>query len=278
MEYFTLNDGNKIPATGFGTFQITDPEQAEQSVIDAIESGYRLIDTAQYYKNEEAVGRGLKKSGVKCEDLFVTSKVWFTDSGYDKAKKMVETSLKKLGLDYLDMYLIHQPYGDTFGSWRALEEMQKEGKIKSIGVSNFYDDQITNLAMFNDVKPVIDQIEINPWEQQKTSVDYLKSFGVRPEAWAPFAEGKHDIFNNETLKSIGEKYGKSVGQVILRWEYQRGIVTLAKSTHKDRMEENIDIFDFELSEDDMKQIANLDKGESQFFDHRDPITIQNFVK
>ncbi|KRM91876.1 aldo/keto reductase [Fructilactobacillus florum] len=277
MQYFTLNDGNKIPAVGFGTFQIRDPKECAQAVSDAIQVGYRLIDTAQSYFNEEAVGEGIKQSGVAREDLFITSKLWLNDTGYDKTKAAFEETLKKLKLDYLDLYLIHQPYGDVFGSWRAMEDLQKEGKVKSIGVSNFADDQLTNLALFNEVKPAVDQIEINSWDQQKQSVKYLEKFGVQPEAWASFAEGKHDIFKNPILTEIANKYNKGVGQVILRWDVQRGIIPLSKSTHKSRMEENISIFDFELSDNDMQKIASLDKEESQFFDHRDPEAIKRLI-
>ncbi|QGV03990.1 aldo/keto reductase [Lactobacillus acetotolerans] len=277
MKYFKLNDGNKIPAAGFGTFQMQNSEKCAQAVTDAISIGYRLIDTAQSYYNEKSVGKGIKDSNVDREDLFITSKLWLTDTGYSKTKKAFEQTLTNLNLDYLDLYLIHQPYGDVFGSWRAMEDLQKEGKVKSIGVSNFYDDQITNLALFNDIKPAVNQIEVNPWFQQKQSIDYLRSFNVQPEAWAAFAEGKHDIFNNPTLKSIGEKYSKSVGQVILRWEIQRSIISLTKSFNINHMKENINIFDFELSDDDLNKISTLDKNESQFFDHRDPKMIKNLI-
>lgn len=277
MEYYTLNDGNKMPKVGFGVFQMRDLEVCAQSVTDAINAGYRLIDTAQSYFNEEAVGKGIANAGVAREELFITSKLWLSDAGYDATKKAFEESLRKLSLDYLDLYLIHQPYSDIFGSWRAMEDLQKEGKIKSIGVSNFYDDQLANLALFNEVKPAVNQIEISPWYQQNESVAFMKEFDVQPEAWAPFAEGKHDIFNNPVLKGIAEKYHKGVGQVILRWEIQRDIVVLAKSVHKERIEQNLDVFDFELTNDDLQQIAQIDKKESQFFDHRDPKEIERLA-
>lgn len=277
MQYFTLNDGNKMPVIGFGTFQMTDPEECAKAVEDAINSGYRLIDTAQSYFNEEAVGKGIANANVPREELFITSKLWLSDTGYDATKKAFETTLKKLGLDYLDLYLIHQPYGDNFGSWRAMEDLQKEGKIKSIGVSNFYNDQLANLSLFNDVKPAVNQIEVNPWDQQIEDVKFLKEYGVQTEAWASFAEGKHDIFKNPVLQEIGDKYHKSIGQVILRWDIQRGIIPLAKSSRAERMQENLAVFDFELSAEDMKLIEKLDKKESQFFDHRDPKMIERLI-
>ena len=248
-----LNNGVEMPTLGFGVFQVPDLSQAEQAVTDALEVGYRLIDTAAAYQNEEAVGRAIKNSSVNREDVFVTSKLWVSDFNYKRAKAGIDASLQKLGLDYMDLYLLHQPYGDTMGAWRALQEAQKEGKIRAIGVSNFYAD---------------------PWYQQDQEVKFAQSEDIRVEAWAPFAEGKHDIFTNETIAEIAAKYGKSNGQVILRWLLQRGITVIPKSVHKNRMEENIDVFDFELSNDDMKKIASLNKKESQFFDHRDPVTIE----
>lgn len=274
MEFNTLNDGSKIPVLGFGVFQIADLQEAENAVVDAIDSGYRLIDTAASYGNEEAVGKGIKRSGIKREDLFITTKLWVSDTGYEATKKAFEVSLKKLQLDYLDLYLIHQPYGDVYGSWRAMEDLQKEGKVKSIGVSNFEADRIMDLSLYNEIKPAVNQIEINPWMQQKNAVKFLNENDVQSEAWAPFAEGKHDIFKNELLVEIGQKYGKSVGQVILRWLTQRGVVALAKSTHKNRMMENIDSLDFKLTQDEMNRISSLDKNESQFFNHRDPAAVK----
>ncbi|WP_125714792.1 aldo/keto reductase [Companilactobacillus kedongensis] len=274
MDTVKLNNGVEMPQLGFGVFQVTDLEQCEQAVVDAIASGYRLIDTAAAYQNEEAVGRAIKRSGVDRKKLFITSKLWVSDASYERAKKGIETSLNNLGVDYLDLYLLHQPYGDVAGAWRALEEAYKAGKIRAIGVSNFYADQLKNLELSNEVKPVINQIEVSPWYQQNTEVEFNQSEDVRVEAWAPFAEGKHDIFTNETIKEIADKYNKSNGQVILRWLLQRGITVIPKSVHKNRMEENINVFDFKLTDDEMKIMGSLDKGESQFFDHRDPVTIE----
>lgn len=274
MDTVKLNNGIKMPQLGFGVFQVTNLEQCEQAVVDAIASGYRLIDTAAAYQNESAVGRAIKRSGVDRKDLFITSKLWVSDANYERAKKGIETSLNNLGVDYLDLYLLHQPYGDVSGAWRALEEAYKAGKIRAIGVSNFYADQLKNLELSNEIKPVINQIEVNPWYQQASEVEFNQSEDVRVEAWAPFAEGKHDIFTNETIKEIADKYNKSNGQVILRWLLQRGIVVIPKSVHKNRMEENINVFDFKLNGDDMNIMNSLDKGESQFFDHRDPVTIE----
>lgn len=269
-----LNDGVEMPTLGFGVFQVPDLNQAEQAVTDALNTGYRLIDTAAAYQNEEAVGNAIAKSSVKREDIFVTSKLWVSDFNYERAKQGIDISLQKLGLDYIDLYLLHQPYGDTMGAWRALEEAQKAGKIRSIGVSNFYADQLKDLELTEPVKPAVNQIEVNPWYQQDQEVKFAQGEDIRVEAWAPFAEGKHDIFTNETIAKIAAKYGKSNGQVILRWLLQRGITVIPKSVHQKRMAENIDVFDFELSADDMKAMASLDKNESQFFDHRDPVTIE----
>lgn len=274
MDTVKLNNGIEMPQLGFGVFQVTDLAQCEQAVVDAIDSGYRLIDTAAAYQNETAVGRAIKRSGIDRKELFITSKLWVSDANYERAKKGIETSLNNLGVDYLDLYLLHQPYGDVSGAWRALEEAYKAGKIRAIGVSNFYADQLKNLELSNEIKPVINQIEVSPWYQQNSEVEFNQSEDVRVEAWAPFAEGKHDIFTNETIKEIADKYNKSNGQVILRWLLQRGIVVIPKSVHKNRMEENINVFDFKLTDDDMKVMSSLDKGESQFFDHRDPVTIE----
>jgi len=274
METVKLNNGVEMPQLGFGVFQVTDLEQCEQVVVDAIASGYRLIDTAAAYQNEAAVGRAIKRSGVDRKELFITSKLWVSDANYERAQKAIETSLNNLGVDYLDMYLLHQPYGDISGAWRALEEAYKAGKIRAIGVSNFYADQLKNLELSNEIKPVLNQIEVNPWYQQNSEVDFNQGEDIRVEAWAPFAEGKHDIFTNEAIKEIADKYNKSNGQVILRWLLQRGITVIPKSVHKNRMEENINVFDFELTDDEMKVMNGLDKGESQFFDHRDPVTIE----
>lgn len=275
MQYVTLNDGNKMPQLGFGVFQVPDLKVAEQAVSDALDTGYRLIDTAAAYGNEEAVGNAIKKSSVDRDKIFVTSKLWVDHFTYEKAKQGIDDSLNKLGLDYVDLYLLHQPYGDVAGAWRALEEAQKEGKIKSIGVSNFAPDQLMNLELMSNVKPALNQIEVSPWFQEHDAVKFNQQQNIQTEAWAPFAEGKHNIFTNETIAEIGKKYGKANGQVILRWLIQRGIVVIPKSVHKTRMAENIDVFDFELSADDMKTMNSLDKNESQFFDHRDPSAIES---
>ncbi|KRL89973.1 aldo/keto reductase [Lactobacillus kalixensis] len=275
MQYKILNDGNKMPQLGFGVFQVPDLKVAEQAVSDAIEVGYRLFDTAAAYANEEAVGKAINKSGINRKEFFVTSKLWVDHFTYEKAKEGIEDSLKKLNTGYIDLYLLHQPYGDVAGAWRALEEAQKEGKIKSIGVSNFAPDQLKNLELMSNVKPAVNQIEVSPWFQEKSEVKFNDKEDIVTEAWAPFAEGKHNLFTNETIAEIGKKYGKANGQVILRWLMQRDIVVIPKSVHKNRMEENFDVFDFELSDDDMKKMAELDRNESQFFDHRDPNAIEN---
>ncbi|WP_242357313.1 aldo/keto reductase [Bifidobacterium pseudolongum] len=275
MQYVTLNDGNKMPQLGFGVFQVPDLAVCEPAVADALETGYRLIDTAAAYANEEAVGAAISKSRVAREDIFVTSKLWVDHFTYEKAKQGIDDSLRKLGLDYLDLYLLHQPYGDVAGAWRALEEAQQAGKIRSIGVSNFAPDQLINLELMSNVKPAVNQIEVSPWYQEKDEVNFAQSQDVQVEAWVPFAEGQHGIFTDPTIAAIGEKYGKTNGQVILRWLLQRGIVAIPKSVHKERMEENFDVFDFELSDGDMATMAGLDKHESQFFDHRDPAAIVN---
>lgn len=275
MEYIKLNDGNKMPMLGFGVFQVPDLKEARQAVTDAIDVGYRLFDTAAAYLNEEAVGAAINNSGIDRSEFFVTSKLWVDHFTYEKAKQGIDDSLKKLNMDYMDLYLLHQPYGDTYGVWRALEEAQKAGKIKSIGVSNFYPDQVKNLELMSEVKPAVNQIEVSPWFQQDQDVNFMQKEDIAVEAWAPFAEGKHEIFTNETLAKIGEKYGKSNGQVILRWLLQRGIVVIPKSVHKTRMEENFNVFDFKLSREDMETISKLNKNESQFFDHRDPAAIES---
>ena len=275
--YVTLNNGVKMPILGFGVFQIADLAACEQSVVDAIEVGYKLIDTAQSYGNEEAVGKAIKRSGVPREELFITTKLWVSDYGEEKAKKAFEASLERLQLDSLDLYLLHQPFGDVHGSWRALEKLHKEGKIKAIGVSNFYPDRVMDLIMANEIVPAVNQIEVNPLYQRYDDQKFLEENKVQTEAWAPFAEGRNNLFQNEILVAVGKKYGKSVGQVVLRWLIQRNIVALAKSTHKERIAENFDVFDFELSDDDMKQIATLDKNESSFFSHRDPESVKRIM-
>lgn len=274
MKDVMLNNGIKMPIAGFGVFQIPDLEECERVVLDAIEVGYRLIDTAQAYGNEEAVGRAIQKTSVPREELFITTKVWISNAGYEKAKGSIEESLKKMQLDYLDLVLIHQPVGDYYGTYRAMEELYKEGKIKAIGVSNFYPDRLVDICLFNEVVPAVNQVEVNVFHQQKEAEKVMTKYQVQMQAWAPFAEGRNDMFNQPLLKEIGNRYNKTVAQVILRWLIQRGIVVLAKSTRKSRMEENINIFDFELSEQEMQMIAELDKKESSFFSHYDPNIIE----
>lgn len=269
-----LSNGVEMPQFGFGVFQIPDLKECEAVVSNALAVGYRLIDTAAAYQNEEAVGRAIAKSDVKREEIFVTSKLWVSDFTYERAKVGIENSLAKLGLDYIDLYLLHQPYGDVMGAWKALEEAYHDGKIRAIGVSNFYPDQLKNLELCVSVQPVLNQIEVNPWFQQEPDVAFIQQAGMRVEAWAPFAEGKHHIFSNELLMAIGEKYGKTSGQVILRWLLQRDITVIPKTVRRERMIENIDVFDFELTPADMAAIATLNKNESQFFDHRDPVAIE----
>ncbi|WP_300629873.1 aldo/keto reductase [uncultured Thomasclavelia sp.] len=274
MEFVTLNNGLKMPKVGFGVYQIKNQEQCKQAVLDAIDVGYRLIDTAQSYGNEEAVGKAIQETSVPRSELFITTKVWISNYGYEKAKASVEESLKKMQLDYIDLVLLHQPFNDYYGAYKALEDLYKEGKIKAIGVSNFYPDRLVDLAIFSDVKPAVNQVEVNVFHQQTTAQTYNKKYEVQMEAWAPFAEGRNNMFTNPELKAIGDKYGKSIAQVILRWLVQRGIVPLAKSVKKERMQENINIFDFELSDEDMAVIAKMDKKESSFFDHYDASTVE----
>lgn len=269
MKTIILNNGIKMPILGFGVFQITDLEECENSVIEAIKSGYRLIDTAASYKNEVAVGNAIKKCGVPREELFITTKVWVEDVTYEKTKKAFYKSLEKLQLDYLDMYLIHQPYNDVFGAWRAMEELYEEGKIRAIGVCNFSPDRIVDLSINSKIKPAINQIETHPFCQQIEPHKILKDENIQHQSWGPFAEGKEGIFENELLKSIGKKYNKSIAQVILKWLIQRDIVAIPKSVKIERMVENINIFDFELSDEDMSKIATLDKNQSSFFNHSD---------
>ena len=265
MEYTTLNNGIKMPMEGFGVFQVSDPKQCEQAVLDAISTGYRLIDTAASYGNEESVGSAIKRSGARREDLFITTKLWVSDASYDKAKAAFEISLKRLGLEYLDLYLIHQPMGDYYGAWRAMEELYKEGRIRAIGVCNFYPHVLADFCETVEVIPAVNQVELHPFFQQ---------YDVTPEAWGPFAEGKHGIFSDPTLTEIGSKYGKSAAQVVLRWNVQRGVVVIPKSVHRERMEQNIDIWNFTLSDEDMALISKMDIGHSEIVDHFDP----NFVR
>ena len=274
MENVLLNNGVEMPILGFGVYQVTDPNECETSVLEAINAGYRLIDTAQAYGNEEAVGKAIKKSGVAREELFITTKLWVSDVSYDKAKKAFEKSLKNLGLDYLDLYLIHQPYGDVHGAWHAMEELYKEGRIRAIGISNFQPDRVMDMIVFNEVVPAVNQIETHPFNQHVETQKFLVENKVQIESWGPFAEGRNDIFKNELLASIGKKYNKSIAQVILRWLTQRGVVVIPKSVRKERIIENLNIFDFKLSPEDMEAIASLDNGKSLFFDHRDPAIVK----
>lgn len=274
MEHITLNNGIKMPMEGFGVFQVPDPAQCKQAVLDAVAEGYRLIDTAAAYMNEEAVGAAIKECGVPRNELFITTKLWVQDASYEGAKKAFEVSLNKLGLDYLDLYLIHQPMGDYVGAYRAMEELYKEGVIRAIGVCNFYPQVLTDLCETVEVMPAVNQVELHPFFRQADALETMKEYGVVPEAWGPFAEGKHGIFTHPVLSAIGEKYGKSAAQVALRWNVQRGVVVIPKSVHKDRMEQNMNIWDFALDDNDMAEIAKLDIGHSEIVNHYDP----KFVK
>ena len=274
MKKVKLNNGVEMPILGFGVFQMNDPAECEKSVLDALEAGYRLIDTAASYENEEAVGRAIKESGVPREEIFVTTKLWLADAGDEKAKAAFERSLNRLQLDYLDLYLIHQPYGDVYGAWRAMEKLYAQGKIKAIGVSNFHPDRVIDFIVHNEVAPMVNQIETHPFHQQIETQKFLQENNIQIESWGPFAEGKNNIFQNELLLSIGTKYGKSVAQIILRWLTQREIVVIPKSVRKERIEENFNIFDFELSAEDMNAIVALDTKQSLFFDHRDPAMVK----
>ena len=274
MQTVKLNNGVEMPILGFGVFQVTDLAECERSVADAIETGYRLLDTAESYMNEEAVGRAIKASGVAREELFVTSKVFIKSNGYATTKTAFEKSLRKLQLDYLDLYLIHQPFGDVYGVWRALEELYHEGKIRAIGVSNFQPDRLIDLIIHNEVIPAVNQVETHPFHQQLETHQFMKDNKVQIESWGPFAEGRNEIFSNQLLGTIGEKYNKSIAQVILRWLIQRDVVTIPKSVRKERMAENINIFDFQLTDEEMETIKTLDTKTSSFFDHRDPAIVK----
>ena len=274
MEFVTLNNGVKMPLEGFGVFQVPDPAQCEQAVLDAIASGYRLIDTAAAYMNEKAVGKAIKKSGVPREELFITTKLWVQDASYEAAKKAIQTSLDNLGRSYLDLYLIHQPMGDYVGAYRAMEEAYKEGKLKAIGVCNFYPHRLADLCETVEVIPAVNQVELHPFFQQENALALMKEYGVVPEAWGPFAEGNHGIFTHPVLTAIGQKYGKSAAQVALRWNVQRGVVVIPKSVHKERIEQNMNIWDFQLSDEDMAEIAKLDIGHSEIVDHSDPAFVK----
>lgn len=272
-----LNNGLEMPILGFGVFQMNDLAECERAVRDAIEVGYRLIDTAASYGNEEAVGKAIRDSGVPRAELFITTKLWLADAGYEKTQRAFDRSLKRLGLDYLDLYLIHQPYNDVYGAWRAMQELYREGRVKAIGVSNFHPDRVMDFILHNEVAPAVDQIETHPFHQQVETQRFLQENNVQIESWGPFAEGRNDIFHNDLLRSIGEKHGKSIAQVILRWLTQRGVIAIPKSVRKERMVENFNVFDFQLSEDDMSAIAQLDTGQSAFFDHRDPAMVKTLA-
>lgn len=274
MQYTILNNGIKMPMVGFGVFQIHDAKTTQTVVEEAIKTGYRLIDTAQVYGNEEAVGKAIKASGIPREELFITTKLWISDFSYEAAKDAFNESLRRLDLDYVDLYLLHQPFGDIFGAWRALEELYKEGKIKAIGVSNFKPDQLANLAAFNEVTPAVNQIELHVFNQKEDEQAYMLSKGVQTESWGAFAEGQFDVFNNPVLKEIAEKYSKTTAQVMLRWQLQRGIVSLSKSANPERVRQNFDIFDFELSAEDMDKIAALNTNTTVFSDHHESKTVE----
>lgn len=276
MNYITLNNGVKMPQLGYGVYQ-TPPEQTEECVLNAIKVGYRSIDTAQAYHNEEGVGNAIEKCGLPREELFITTKIWISNAGYEKAKASIETSLKKLKTDYVDLLLIHQPFGDYYGSYRAMEEAYKQGKARAIGVSNFYPDRFLDIEHFSEIKPAVNQVETHVFQQQKVAKKYLEKHGAHIMSWGPFAEGKNDYFNNPVLKKIGEKHGKSVAQTALRFLLQSDVILIPKSTHENRMKENFDIFDFELSADEMKRIEALDTGKSLFFSHYDPETVEWFM-
>lgn len=267
MQYVTLNNGNKMPLEGFGVFQITDPLECEKVVLQALENGYRLIDTAAAYFNEQAVGQAIRKSQIARQEIFVTTKLWIQDYGYDNAKKAIDTCLENLGLEYIDLILLHQAFVDYYGAYRALEDAYKEGKIKAIGVANFYPDRLVDLCMNMEITPAVNQIECHPFFQREEDIKIAQEYGVQIEAWGPFAEGGHNIFQHPVLIKIGEKYGKSAAQVVLRWNIQRGVIVIPKSVHENRIRENIDIWDFELSERDMKEIRQLNIGKTEIIDH-----------
>lgn len=277
MEYVTLHNGVKMPMLGYGVYQVS-KDECERCVLDALKVGYRHIDTAQSYFNEEEVGSAIKKSGVPREEIFLTTKVWIEHYGYEQTKKSVHESMRKLKVDYIDLMLLHQPFGDYYGAWRALEDMYADGKIRAIGISNFYPDRMIDLASFSRIKPMVDQVETHPFNQQIEAQKWMEKYGVQIEAWAPFGEGRGGLFTNETIAKIAAKYGKTVAQVILRWELQRGIVVIPKSVHVERMEQNFDVFNFALSDDDMRVMASLDKKQSSFFSHTDPNMVEWFVK
>lgn len=277
MEYFTLNNGVKMPVLGYGVYQVTKGE-CERCVLDALSVGYRMIDTAQSYFNEEEVGAAIAKSGIPREEIFLTTKVWLEHYGYEECRASVLESMRKLRTDYLDLCLLHQPFSDVYGAYRALEELAAEGKIRAIGISNFYPDRVVDLCGFARTTPAVNQIELHPLNQQTEALEWNKKYGVLPEAWAPLGEGRGGLLQNETLVSIGKKYGKTAAQVILRWHIQRGVAVIPKSTHIERMRENFDILDFSLDDTDMQAIASLDTASSAFFSHRDPAMVEWFVR
>lgn len=274
MDYVTLRNGVQMPQEGFGVFQIRDLDECERVVLDAIGAGYRLIDTAESYGNESAVGKAIAKSGVNRADLFISTKLWVTNTSYEGAKAAIDRSMENLGVDYLDLYLIHQAMGDYIGAWRAMTEAYKEGRIRAIGVCNFYPNRLADFCETVDELPAVNQVELHPFFQQKDALSLMREYGVQPMAWAPFAEGKHGIFTHPVLTRIGEKYSKGAGQVALRWNMQRGVVVIPKSTHRERMEQNIDVFDFSLTDEEMAEIADLDIGHSEIIDHTDPRLVQ----
>lgn len=277
MEYVTLYNGVKMPQLGYGVYQVT-REECERCVLDALEVGYRSLDTAQSYFNEEQVGNAIAKSAVPREEIFLTTKVWIEHYGYEQAKQSVLESMEKLQTSYLDLILLHQPFSDYYGAYRALEELYKEGKVRAIGVSNFYPDRLVDIASFAEIRPMVNQVETHPYNQQTLAKEYMDKYQVQIEAWAPFGEGRGGLFENPVLSAIGKKYGKTTAQVMLRWHLQQGVVVIPKSTHKERMEENFHVFDFALNEEDMQAIAALDKAESSFFSHYDPAMVEWFVK
>jgi 2,5-diketo-D-gluconate reductase A len=277
MEYVTLSNGVKMPMLGYGVYQVT-KDECERCVLDALKAGYRAIDTAQSYFNEGEVGSAIQKSGLQREDIFLTTKVWIEHYGYEECRRSVEESMKKLQVEYIDLVLLHQPFSDYYGAWRALEEMYEQGKIRAIGISNFYPDRMIDMASFARIRPMINQVEIHPYHQQIEAKTWNEKYGIQMEAWAPFGEGRGGMFEDETLKNIGQKYSKTIAQVILRWHIQSGVVVIPKSTHYERMEENLNVFDFELKQEDMEAIATLDKKESAFFSHNDPAMVEWFVK
>lgn len=274
MQTVKLNNGVEMPMLGFGVYQVPDAAECERSVLAAIEAGYRLVDTAAAYRNEEAVGKALKRSGVPRKELFITTKLWIQDAGYESAKAAFEKSVNKLRLDYLDLYLIHQPFGDVYGAWRAMQELLRAGKVRAIGVSNFAPDRLVDLIVHNEVTPAVNQVETHPFCQQIEAGALMKENGVQIESWGPFAEGRNGLFQNEVLASIASAHGKSIAQVVLRWLIQRGVVAIPKSVHKERIVENFDVFDFQLSQSDMDRIASLDTKSSVFFSHRDPAMVR----